>query len=169
MALKNLDWQKNPLMRFSVTVAACVSGVLMLYGSVQTAAAQGAARPTEPTAPSGASNIQAPGKCGRGGGTRATGEPIKVLSGRYGPYIKHGATNANVPRGTDPQDVTLDQAVLLLAERAAKGGGKKKGGRTAKAKAAPKAAAAKPPAKKTAAKKKPASKKKAPAKKAATA
>ena len=27
-----------------------------------------------------------------------------VLSGRYGPYIKHGSTNANVPRGTDPQD-----------------------------------------------------------------
>ena len=91
----------------------------------------------------------------------ADGAPVKVLSGRYGPYIKHGATNANVPRGTDPQDVTLDQAVLLLAERAAKGGGKKKGGRTAKAKAAPKAAAAaKAPAKKkAAAKKKPAAKK----------
>jgi DNA topoisomerase-1 len=92
----------------------------------------------------------------------ADGAPVKVLSGRYGPYIKHGATNANVPRGTDPQDVTLDQAVLLLAERAAKGGGKKKGGRTAKAKAAPKvAAAAKAPAKKTAAKKRAAPKKKA--------
>ena len=93
----------------------------------------------------------------------ADGAPVKVLSGRYGPYIKHGATNANVPRGTDPQAVTLEQAVLLLAERAAKGGGKKKGGRTAKAKAAPKAAAAgaKAPAKKKPAKKKPAAKKKA--------
>ena len=98
----------------------------------------------------------------------ADGAPIRVLSGRYGPYIKHGATNANVPRGTDPQDVTLEQAVLLLAERAAKGGGKKKPARGAKAKAAPKAAAEKAPAKKAPAKKKPA-KKKAPAKKAITA
>jgi len=94
------------------------------------------------------------------------GGPVKVLAGRYGPYIKHGATNANVPRGTDPQDVTLEQAVALLAERAAKGGGgKKKSARTAKAKAAPKAAAAsaKAPVKKTPAKKKPAAKKKVPA------
>ena len=81
------------------------------------------------------------------------GAPVRVLSGRYGPYIKHGATNANVPRGTDPAVVTMEQAVLLLAERAAKGGGKKKPARTAKAKAAPKAAAAKAPAKKAAAKK----------------
>jgi DNA topoisomerase-1 len=92
----------------------------------------------------------------------ADGAPVKVLSGRYGPYIKHGATNANVPRGTDPQNVTLEQAVLLLAERAAKGGGKRKPARAAKA--APKAAAAagaKAPAKKKPAKKKPAAKKKA--------
>jgi DNA topoisomerase-1 len=92
----------------------------------------------------------------------ADGAPVKVLSGRYGPYIKHGATNANVPRGTDPQNVTLEQAVLLLAERAAKpSSGKKKPVRAAKAKAAPKAAPAKAPAKKAAAKKKPAAKKKA--------
>jgi len=63
------------------------------------------------------------------------GAPVRVLAGRYGPYIKHGATNANVPRGTDPQAVTLEQAVALLAERAAKGGGKKKPARGAKAKA----------------------------------
>jgi len=91
----------------------------------------------------------------------ADGAPVRVLSGRYGPYIKHGSTNANVPRGTDPQDMTLDAAVLLLAERAAKGGGKKKPARAAKAKAAPKAAAAKkaPAKKKTVARKRPAVKK----------
>jgi DNA topoisomerase-1 len=55
----------------------------------------------------------------------ADGEPVKVMSGRFGPYVKHGSTNANVPRGTDPQAVTLEQAVELLAARAAKGGGKK--------------------------------------------
>nr|MEA2797103.1 topoisomerase [Phenylobacterium sp.] len=89
----------------------------------------------------------------------ADGAAVRVLSGRYGPYIKHGATNANVPRGTDPAAVTMEQAVALLAERAAKGGGgKRKPARAAKA--APKAAAAKAPAKKKAvAKKKPAAKK----------
>ena len=43
-----------------------------------------------------------------------------MLSGRYGPYIKHGAANANVPKGADPQTMTLEQAVALLAERAGK-------------------------------------------------
>ena len=94
----------------------------------------------------------------------ADGAPVRVLSGRYGPYVKHGATNANVPRGADPQEITLEQAVALLAERVAKGGGgKKKPARAAKAKSGPKAAGAKKPA----AKKKPA--RKAPAKKAESA
>src|SRR6185369_9486778 len=48
----------------------------------------------------------------------ADGAPIRVLSGRFGPYIKHGSTNANVPRGADPKDVSLEQAVELLAARA---------------------------------------------------
>jgi DNA topoisomerase-1 len=65
-----------------------------------------------------------------------TGEAIRVLSGRYGPYISSGGVNANVPRGADPQGVTLDQAVALLAERAAKGGGGKKGRKSGKAAAA---------------------------------
>jgi DNA topoisomerase-1 len=94
----------------------------------------------------------------------ADGAPVKVLSGRYGPYIKHGSTNANVPKGKDPQDITLEEAVALIAEREAKGGGKKK---PAKAKAAAKPKAEKAPAKKAAAPKKAAAKK-APAKKAAT-
>jgi DNA topoisomerase-1 len=94
----------------------------------------------------------------------ATGKPIRILAGRFGPYIKHEDTNANVPRGKDPQEVTLDEAVALLAEREAKGGGKKKPAR--RAAAAKPAAAKKAPAKKAAAKK-PAAKKKAPAKKVA--
>jgi DNA topoisomerase-1 len=92
----------------------------------------------------------------------ADGAPVRVLSGRYGPYIKHGSTNANVPRGSDPQTMTLDAAVLLLAERAAKpSGGKKKPARAAKAKTEPKAAAAKKAPAKKATKKKAAVKKKA--------
>jgi DNA topoisomerase-1 len=85
-------------------------------------------------------------------------QPVKVLSGRYGPYVKHGSTNANVPKGKDPQELTLEEAVLLLAEREAKGGGKKKKparaakpdamtAKTVKAKAKPRKAAAKKPAK----------------------
>ncbi|MBP6546069.1 MAG: topoisomerase DNA-binding C4 zinc finger domain-containing protein, partial [Phenylobacterium sp.] len=94
------------------------------------------------------------------------GQPVKVLAGRYGPYIKHGSTNANVPKGSDPQDLTLEEAVKLIAERVEKGGGKK----PAKKKAAPKAkAAAKPKAEAgaTAAAKKPAAKKPAAKKPAA--
>jgi DNA topoisomerase-1 len=75
------------------------------------------------------------------------GKPVRILSGRFGPYIKHGDTNANVPRGADPAAITMDEAVALLAAREAKGGGKK-------------------PARKAAAAKKPAAAKKAPAKKA---
>jgi DNA topoisomerase-1 len=69
----------------------------------------------------------------------ADGQPVRVLAGRYGPYVKHGSTNATIPRGTEPSSVSLEQAVALLAEREAKaGGGKKKParkGKKAKAKA----------------------------------
>ncbi|MDR6627092.1 type I DNA topoisomerase [Caulobacter segnis] len=94
------------------------------------------------------------------------GKPIRVLSGRFGPYIKHGDTNANVPKGKDPAAITLEEALALIAERAAKGGGKKPAKKAAasKAKAAPKAEGDKP-AKKTAAKK-PTAKKAAPKAKA---
>jgi DNA topoisomerase-1 len=90
----------------------------------------------------------------------ASGKPIRILAGRFGPYIKHEDTNANVPRGKDPQDVTLEEAVALIAEREAKGGGGKKT-------PARKVAAPKPTATKKAPAKKPAAKKKPPAKKAA--
>ncbi|WP_337186113.1 type I DNA topoisomerase [Phenylobacterium sp.] len=85
----------------------------------------------------------------------ADGQPVRVLSGRYGPYIKHGSTNANVPRGADPLSVTLEQAVALIAEREAKGGGKKakKPARAKKADGAAKTTAKKAPAKKAPAKK----------------
>jgi DNA topoisomerase-1 len=92
-----------------------------------------------------------------------TGKPVRVLSGRYGPYIKHEATNANVPKGADPAGLTLDEAVALLTAREAMGGGKKKPAKratsakaTTKAPAKAKAAATKP--KKAAAKPKAATK-----------
>jgi DNA topoisomerase I len=95
----------------------------------------------------------------------ADGQPVRILSGRFGPYVKHGAVNANVPKGSDPQDLTLEEAVTLLAARAANGGGKKKPARAAARATAPAKTTAKPAAKKTSAKK--AAPKKATAKKKA--
>ncbi|WPZ13719.1 type I DNA topoisomerase [Nitratireductor rhodophyticola] len=68
------------------------------------------------------------------------GGKITVRDGRYGPYVNHGKINATLPKGKDPMDVTLEEALELIAAKAAKGG-----------------------------KKKPAAKKKAPAKKTTTA
>jgi DNA topoisomerase-1 len=48
----------------------------------------------------------------------ADGAPVVVMSGRFGPYVKHGAVNATLPRGTKPEGLTMDQAVTLLDERA---------------------------------------------------
>ena len=49
------------------------------------------------------------------------GGKIEVLSGRYGPYVKHDKVNATIPNGKDPAAITVDEAVELLAARAAKG------------------------------------------------
>jgi DNA topoisomerase-1 len=97
-------------------------------------------------------------------GPGASGETIKLMNGRYGPYVTDGATNANIPNGTDPQSVTLDQALALIAEREAKGGGKKKKApkpKTVKPKAAAKVSGKSKPAK--APKRKPVTKKAEPA------
>jgi DNA topoisomerase-1 len=65
------------------------------------------------------------------------GGKIQVLDGKYGPYVSWNKVNATVPKGTNPEALTIDEAVRLLQERIAKGGGKK----GAKRSAAPKAAA----------------------------
>jgi DNA topoisomerase-1 len=46
-----------------------------------------------------------------------SGKPVRILAGRYGPYVKHEATNANIPKGADPQSLTLEEAVGLIAAR----------------------------------------------------
>ncbi|HEX6101446.1 MAG TPA: topoisomerase C-terminal repeat-containing protein, partial [Alphaproteobacteria bacterium] len=90
------------------------------------------------------------GRRGAGGGGRGLGEhpadgkPVTVGSGRYGPYVRHGKLFASIPRDTDPDGVTLDQAVQLLEAQAAKAKdgkeprAKARNGAAAKSKAKPK-------------------------------
>ncbi|MEW6676953.1 MAG: DNA topoisomerase III [Pseudomonadota bacterium] len=49
-------------------------------------------------------------------------QPILVKSGRFGPYVQHGKLMASIPKERQPDDVTLDEAVAWLAEKAAKTG-----------------------------------------------
>lgn len=88
-----------------------------------------------------------------------SGGEIKLMAGRYGAYVTDGTTNATLPKDKKPEDLTLEEAIVLIDERAAKG--PPKGKKAVKKKAAPKKAAPKT----TATDKAPA--KKAPAKKAA--
>ena len=91
------------------------------------------------------------------------GKPITIGSGRFGPYVKHGKIYASIPRAQDPNDVTLEQAIELIAAKAAKKAAAKSG--EAKAPVAKKAASKKAKSKK--AKSKKAASKKAGAKKSA--
>ncbi len=80
-----------------------------------------------------------------------TENEVKILDGRFGPYVTDGETNASLRKGMDPKEMTFEAALDLLAERAAKGPAKKK---KKKKKAAKKKPAKKKPAKKKATKKK---------------
>jgi DNA topoisomerase I len=92
-----------------------------------------------------------------------TTQPVRLLAGRYGPYVTDGVTNASLPRGADPEEVTLPYALSLLQARAERGPAQqprqRARGKTAAAKTPAKKKTAKKTAKKT---KKTAAKKKAP-------
>ena len=53
------------------------------------------------------------------------GGKVQVLSGRYGPYVKHGKVNATLPKDRDPEQVKLQEAVELIAAKSARGPTKK--------------------------------------------
>ncbi|MDQ2064918.1 type I DNA topoisomerase [Xinfangfangia sp. CPCC 101601] len=86
-------------------------------------------------------------------GAHPDGGEVQVMPGKYGPYVKWEKVNATLPKDETPEEVTLERALELITEKAAKGG--KKPARKAAAKPAAKAKA---PAKKPAAKKAPAKK-----------
>ncbi len=78
------------------------------------------------------------------GDDSATGKPMVIKDGRFGPYVTDGETNATLRKGDEIESITPERAMELLADRRARGPVKK---------AAKKTAAKKAPAKKTAAKK----------------
>ncbi len=72
---------------------------------------------------------------------------VEICSGRYGPYVRHGKINATLPKGITPEAVTLEEAVELIAAKAAKGPVNKKAGSNktaAKSKVKPAAKSAEP-------------------------
>jgi DNA topoisomerase-1 len=79
------------------------------------------------------------------------GGTVQVMAGRYGPYVKHGKVNATIPKSIEPEALTMEEAVKLLAARAESGKTgksakttKAKGGATKTKKAAPADKDAKP-------------------------
>jgi DNA topoisomerase I len=83
-------------------------------------------------------------------GIHPDGGPVQVMPGKYGPYVKWGKVNATLPKELTPEEVTLDEALVLVAEKAGKG---KKPARKVVAKAAAKKPAGKVTSKKPAVKK----------------
>jgi len=68
-------------------------------------------------------------------GKHPNGKDVKVMAGRYGPYVSDGTTHATLPKDAKPEAVTLDEAIRLIDERVAKGPSAKKGRRPARKKA----------------------------------
>ena len=83
-------------------------------------------------------------------------KPVDVCNGRYGPYVRHGKINATLPKDVSPDEITLEEALPLLAARVAKGPVSKKRVAAKKPAGTKKEVVAK---KETATKKKPAVKK----------
>jgi DNA topoisomerase-1 len=85
-----------------------------------------------------------------------TEKSVQILDGRYGPYITDGATNVSLRKGMSVEEITFDEALSMLADKAAQGPSTKRAPRKTAAKKAPskkvvaKRSAAKKPTKKSA-------------------
>ncbi|MDF2697435.1 MAG: topA, partial [Labilithrix sp.] len=80
-----------------------------------------------------------------------SGADIVILSGRYGPYVTDGEVNATLPKGTEPDEIDLETALELIAQKAGRGGAGRGKGRGRKPTAAkkPTARSTKKPAKRS--------------------
>ena len=78
----------------------------------------------------------------RFGDSPVTGKEVKLMAGRFGPYVTDGVTNATLPKTANPDEMTAEGALELLAARAAKGP-PAKGKKPVRKAAAPKKAGAK--------------------------
>jgi DNA topoisomerase-1 len=87
------------------------------------------------------------------GNDPVSGQPVVVKSGRFGDYVTDGEYNATLRKDDSIEELTLERAAELLAERRAKGPAKKAAKKTTRKAPAKKSAAKKSPAKKSAAKK----------------
>jgi DNA topoisomerase-1 len=84
------------------------------------------------------------------GNDQASGQPMVIKDGRFGPYVTDGETNASLRKGDDVLSITDARASELLADRRARGPVKKTAKRPAAKKTAAKKTAKKAPAKKAA-------------------
>ncbi len=73
----------------------------------------------------------------------SNGTTIRLLAGRYGPYVTDGTTNASIPRGTSPESLTFEQATELLEARRSAGPSLRRGAGGGRRRAAPAAGARK--------------------------
>jgi DNA topoisomerase-1 len=82
-------------------------------------------------------------------GDHPDGGPITVRDGKYGPYVNWGKVNATLPKGKAADSVTLEEALVLIADKAGKmpAKGKAKAAKTTKAAKSDDTKAAKPKAK----------------------
>lgn len=65
-------------------------------------------------------------------GEHPDGGAITVRDGRYGPYVNWGKVNATLPKGKDPQSVTLEESLVLIEAKAGKTSGKSAAKKTTK-------------------------------------
>ncbi len=68
------------------------------------------------------------------------GITLKLLAGRYGPYVTDGSVNASIPKGTNPEHLTFEQATELLQTRKDAAPTPRRGARNAKASGRPRSA-----------------------------
>lgn len=65
-------------------------------------------------------------------------KPVNVMNGRYGPYVKHKSVNATIPKDKDPDKITMEEAVAMIAAKASKPKKKKAPAKKKAAKKTPK-------------------------------